>query len=98
MSIYFCFFVVDVSFLLDYLIGNDDFCSYFIVLLVKVLVLIGLDGVVGENDCMKIGILVLVEELSQVCDGLQVYLFGLVVVMIVVFCFEVGKVGECIDG
>ncbi len=88
----------DASTLLDHLIGNDEFRSHFTASPAKALASIGLDGAVGENDCMKISTLASVEELSQVRDGLQAHLSGSVAAMTVVFCFEAGKVGERIDG
>ena len=45
----------DASTLLDHLIGNDDFRSHFTASPAKALASIGLDGAVGESDCMKIG-------------------------------------------
>ena len=87
----------DASTLLDHLIGNDDFRSHFTASPAKALASIGLDGAVGESDCMKIGT-GFGRGAEPVRDSLQAHLSGSVAAMTVVFCFEAGKVGERIDG
>ena len=92
------FSAADASTLLDHLIGSEAFRSHFTASPAKALASIGLDGAVGENDCMKIGTLASVEELSRTRDSLHAYLSTSTASMTVVFCFEAGKVGERIDG
>jgi hypothetical protein len=47
---------------------------------------------------MKIDSLAPVEELRRVRDGLQKHLASSLTAMNVVFCFEAGKVDDCIGG
>ena len=84
----------DASTLLDHLIGSEAFRSHFTASPAKALASIGLDGAVGENDCMKIGTLASVEELSRTRDSLHAYLSTSTASMTVVFCFEAYRIDE----
>ncbi|CAM0119911.1 conserved hypothetical protein [Stenotrophomonas geniculata] len=87
----------DASTLLDHLIGSEDFRSLFTASPAKALASIGLDGAVGENDCMKIGTLASVEELSRTRDSLHAYLSASTASMTVVFCFEADRIDERVN-
>ncbi|KAG1470901.1 hypothetical protein G6F57_011601 [Rhizopus arrhizus] len=87
----------DASTLLDHLIGNDDFRNRFTASPAKALASIGLDGAVGENDCMKIGTLASVEELCRTRDSLHAYLSTSTASMTVVFCFEADRIDERVN-
>lgn len=87
----------DASILLDHLINDEGFRADFSAAPAKALAAIGLDGAVGENDCMKFDSLASTAELASAREALQAYLSTSTASMTVVFCFEAGRIGERVD-